>query len=192
MKRVRMIDKPGKLLSGLSIGGLFGLLLQKGRVAKSDVIVQQLLWKDWTVLKVMSTAVAVGSAGVFAMERRKMTRLSIKPLNVGGVTLGGTIFGAGMALSGYCPGTTLAAVGEGHKDAIYGVLGMLAGAGAFVLAYPKLKPLIEAGSYGKVTLPELTKSARWPWVMGFGAAVLAGSALRESYEARSATRWLLR
>lgn len=165
------IESPGKLLLGLGTGVAFGALLQKGQVGKYNVIIDQLLFRDNTVVKIMATAVAVGSAGVHALEQSGHAKLAVKPLRLGGVLGGALLFGAGLAILGYCPGTTLAAVGEGRRDAIAGVLGMLAGAGLFVRAYPKMKPFLEAGDYGKVTLPGATNTSPWPWVSALGAAV---------------------
>ena len=87
--------------------------------------------------------------------------------------LGGTIFGAGMAILGYCPGTGVAAVGQGEKEAAAGVMGMLGGALAFVKFYPVLKPLIEKGGLGKRTLPEMTRTSPWLWVLGISTAAAA-------------------
>ena len=42
------------------------------------------------------------------------------------------LFGTGLALLGYCPGTTLTAIGEGRRDAMIGALGMLTGALLYV------------------------------------------------------------
>lgn len=56
--------------------------------------------------------------------------------------MGGIFFGVGLAIFGYCPGTGVAACGEGRKDAVVGVVGMLAGAWVFVWMYPLLGPLI--------------------------------------------------
>lgn len=77
---------------------------------------------------------------------------------------------------GYCPGTTLAALGEGRRDAIAGALGMLAGAALYVRAYPKLAPVLAAGDRGKVTIPKATRTSPWPWLAGM-AAVLVGAAI---------------
>ena len=65
-----------------------------------------------------------------------------------------------MAALGYCPGTSLAALGEGRRDALAGVGGMFLGAFAYVGLRPQLKPLIEAGDYGKKTLPELLRGGK--------------------------------
>ena len=171
------LDPSAKLLLGLASGVAFGTLLQKGQAAKYDVILDQLLLRKHTVAKIMGTAVAVGAVGVHWLERHGHTQLQVKPLRVGGVVGGAALFGTGMAILGYCPGTTLAALGEGRRDAIAGALGMLAGAALFVRAAPSLKPVLEAGDMGKVTLPEATKTSPWPWVSGIAAAAILGGLL---------------
>lgn len=170
-----MFDSPEKLLLGLATGILFGFLLQKGRVAKFSVIVGQFLLKDWTVVKIMGTAVVVGSVGIYALVAAGQASLHVKPLLLGGVLLGGALFGAGMTVLGYCPGTTVAACGEGRRDAMVGVLGMLAGALAFVAAWPALQPVVKGlGDAGKVTLPGLTGTSPWLWIAGLaGAGIIA-------------------
>lgn len=129
-----MFDSPDKLLLGLATGVVFGVLLQKGRAAKFPVIVGQFLLKDWTVVKIMGTAVAVGAVGVYALVLSGHATLHVKPLLLGGVLLGGALFGVDLVVLGYSPGTTVAACGEGRRDAMAGVLGMFAGALAFVTA----------------------------------------------------------
>ncbi len=135
----------GKRFLGFATGLAFGALLQRGRVSRYDVILDQLLLRDGRVAKTMATAVAVGALGVYALERKGIMSRDVKPMKVGGVTLGAVLFGAGLAVSGYCPGTSVTAVGEGRRDALATVLGMLAGAGAFVAFYPRLVPIIDAG-----------------------------------------------
>ena len=165
-----MFDSPDKLLLGLATGVVFGFLLQKGRVAKFPVIVGQFLLRDWTVVKIMGTAVVVGAVGVFALVAAGHAGLHVKPLLLGGVLSGGVLFGVGLAVLGYCPGTTVAACGEGRRDAVAGLLGMFAGAFGFVAAWPALQPVINGlGDAGKVTLPDLTGTSPWLWVGGLAA-----------------------
>ena len=162
-----MFDSPERLLLGLLMGVIFGVLLQKGRVAKFPVIVGQFILRDWTVVKSMETAVVVGSVGVYALVASGHANLHIKPFVLGGVLMGGVCFGVGMAVYGYCPGTAVAACGEGKRDAMVGVLGLLAGALAFVVAYPALEPIIKGlGDMGKVTFPDATDTSPWLWIAG--------------------------
>lgn len=168
-----MFDSPAKLFLGLATGFVFGFLLQKGQVAKYQVILGQLLLKNWTVAKVMLTAVAVGAVGVYALVALGSAELHVKPAAFAAVILGGVLFGAGLAVLGLCPGTTVAACGEGRRDAAVGVLGMLAGAGVYVAAHAPITAAGRAlGSWGKVTMPQVTASPPWPWIAALVVAAL--------------------
>ncbi|MBA3440775.1 MAG: YeeE/YedE family protein [Pyrinomonadaceae bacterium] len=170
-----MFDPISKLLLGLATGMVFGFLLQKGRAAKFHVIIGQFLLKDWTVVKIMATAVAVGTVGVYALVSMGVATLHIKPALLGGVLLGGVLFGAGLAVFGYCPGTSVAASGEGRRDAMVGVVGMLFGAGVYVALYPALQPIIKGlADWGKITLPQATSLSPWAWVAGVVVAITTG------------------
>ena len=160
-----MFDPLTKLLLGLLTGFLFGILLQKGQAAKYQVIMGQFLLKNWTVVKIMATAIIVGSIGVYALVSLGVATLSIKPAAFGGILFGGLLFGVGLAIFGLCPGTSVAACGEGQRDAIIGVVGMLFGAGAYVAFYPALKPVAQSlGDWGKVTLADVTGISPWVWI----------------------------
>lgn len=169
-----MFDEPLKLALGLLTGIAFGFLLQKGRVAKFRVIVGQFLLKDWTVVKVMLTAVAVGAIGIWAMVAMGWASLHIRSAAFGGIILGALLFGVGMTVFGYCPGTSVAACGEGRRDAMVGVLGMLFGAMLYVAAFPALQGVVKGfGDLGKVTLPQVTGLSPWVYVTAVAVAALA-------------------
>ena len=125
----------------------------------------------------MGTAVVVGAVGVYALVAADMASLHIRPALLGGVLVGAVCFGVGMAVFGYCPGTSVAGCGEGRRDAMVGVLGMFAGAILYVALYEQLAPVIQSlGDWGKITLPEVTHTSPWLWitllVVGGGAAFL--------------------
>lgn len=183
------LDSFGKRSLGLATGLAFGALLQRGRLSRYDVILGQLRLTDGRVVKAMASGVAVGALGLYALERGGMlSKNEVKPMKVGGIVGGALLFGAGLATLGYCPGTTVAAVGEGRRDAMMGVVGMLAGAAAFVALYPKLEALIDAGGdLGKVTLASATKTERLPWAVGVAASTAVGAAALETLP-RSAHR----
>jgi uncharacterized membrane protein YedE/YeeE len=138
-------------LLGLATGLVFGALLQRGRLADSRTIVGQLTGDDARVAKTMGTAVAVGALGHRWLHRRGLATDEPKPLNPVGLVGGAVLFGAGMALSGYCPGTAAAAAGSGRREGLWAMAGMLAAATAFVASYPRLKRTLEAGSLGRIT-----------------------------------------
>ncbi len=169
-------DSPQNLAYGLATGLVFGFLLQRGGVSRFRVIVGQFLWKDHTVLKTMLTAVVVGSAGIWAMHLYGDVSLHVKSATVLGNVAGGVIFGFGMALFGYCPGTGVAALGDGSfRQAAFGVLGMLVGAATYAEVYPAVKAnLLSVGDFGKLTFPEITGLSPWLFVaaLAVGAVVL--------------------
>jgi hypothetical protein len=130
-----MFESVDQLALGLMTGIAFGVLLQKGQVAKYEAILGQLLLRDWTVFKVMATAIVTGSLGVYTLVLFSVARLDIWPFQIAAVVLGAVAFGVGLAVLGYCPGTGLAGTAEGSRDAIFGVAGMLTGAGLFVATF---------------------------------------------------------
>jgi hypothetical protein len=146
-------------VGGLLAGVAFGVLLQKGQVAKYATIVGQFLLVDWTVAQVMGTAIVTGAIGVYAMLALGMIdHLQVKPAFLLANALGGLVFGAGMTTVGYCPGTGMAAVAEGSRHARWAALGMVTGAGLYTAVYPALTHtmLFAVGDLGKVTVPDVT------------------------------------
>lgn len=170
-----MFETFPRILLGLLTGFAFGFLLQKGRVSDRRVILGQFLLRDFTVMKVMLTAIVVGGVGVYAMHGAGWTRLFVKPAQMVAVPVGGLIFGVGMVLLGYCPGTAVAAAGEGKRDAWWGMLGMLVAAAVYAeLAGIFASSILTWSNLGPVTLPELTGVPAWVWFAGLaaGAALL--------------------
>lgn len=148
---------------GLVIGILFGFLLQRSGVTRYDVILEQLLLTDFTVVKVMLSAVITGMLGVHLFKSLGLVRLHPKPGSIGSSVVGGLIFGVAFAVLGYCPGTIAGAVGQGSLDAVIGgTVGILVGSGLFATVYPRLqKPILMQGDFGTLTLPELFKVNAW-------------------------------
>jgi hypothetical protein len=151
------------LFWGLAFGIVFGFLLQKGGATKYDVIIGQLLLTNYTVLKIMLTAVLTGMIGIYFMKTLGWVKLYPKSGSVGKNVIGGLIFGIGFALLGYCPGTIAGAVGNGYLDAIVGGLaGILIGAGLFAALYPHISQgILNKGDFGDLTLPRLFKVNDW-------------------------------
>lgn len=152
-----------QLAWGLVFGIVFGFVLQKGGATKYDVILAQLLLTDFTVLKILLSAVVTGMLGIYLMKSLGWVQLYPKSGSVGMNVIGGLIFGVGFAVLGYCPGTIAGAIGNGFLDALVGgVIGILLGAGLFAALYPKLrKGILAKGDYGDVTLPRLLKVNDW-------------------------------
>lgn len=176
------------LALGALVGLIFGFLLQKGRVTRADVILNQFLFRDFTVLKVMLTAIVVGAVGVWGMLQFGMIEhLHVKNAALVGNAAGGLIFGVGMAVLGYCPGTGVAAIGDGSRHAIFGVLGMIAGAAVYAEAHGWLNANVNAlYDLGKATMPGETGLSPWWFIAGLLAIAVGVFAGIERVERRRA------
>ncbi|MEX5744519.1 DUF6691 family protein [Massilia sp. X63] len=169
-------DSPKQLVLGLLFGMIFGFLLQKGGVAKYDVLLGALLLTDFTVMKIMLTAILVGMIGIFAMHARGLVKLHLKPTKYAANVIGGLVFGAGFALIGYCPGTGAAALGQGNLDAVAGIAGLLAGSYLFAELSRSLGSNVLAwGDRGCIQLPDLIGVRTMPFLLVF--APVLGAAL---------------
>jgi len=150
------------LFYGLITGIIFGFLLQKARVIRYDKQLGALRLIDMTIVKFMLSTILVAMVGTYLLKDLGLIKLSIKPTILGGVILGGLIFGIGWGFLGYCPGTSAGALGEGRYDAIWGILGMLAGAALYAEAYPDLKKTVLTwGDLGKITFPQVLGVNHW-------------------------------
>jgi uncharacterized protein len=162
------------ILTGIVFGFIFGFLLQKGGVGSYHILIGQLLLQDWTVVKIMATAIAVGMVGIFTLHRLAKVKLHIKPTKLGPNLIGGLIFGVGFALIGYCPGTAAAAVGQGSWDALFGMVGLVAGSWIYAEMSGTIKKTIEQwGDLGKQTLSDVLRVPRGAMVVAV-AVMLAG------------------
>ena len=164
----------GKQLAlGLLFGLAFGFLLQKGGVAKYHVLIGVLLLEDFTVIKVMLSAIVVGMIGVFGLYALGLVKLHVKPTRFAANILGGLLFGVGFALLSYCPGTGAAALGQGNFDALAGILGLMAGSYLYAESSGLLgRTVLKWGDRGKLMLPELVGVSTATFVLVFASLLV--------------------
>lgn len=162
------------LMLGLFTGVLFGVLLQRARVLRHDKQLGALRLLDMTIVKFMLSAIVVAGVGIHLLLDAGMVELSVKPTQLGAQVIGGTLFGIGWALLGYCPGTAWGALGEGRYDGLWGILGGWLGAALYAEAYPAMQASVLGwGDFGKVTLPGLLGVSHWLVIGALAACALA-------------------
>lgn len=170
-------------LIGLTLAGvfgfIFGMLLDRGHLNRYHVIVNFFRLMDFRMLKVMLTAIIVGGLGIWALHNMGLATYHIKSLSMGGVLIGGGLFGIGMVILGYCPGTAVAALGRGSVHALIGLGGMVVGGACYGVCYPWVKShVLTIGSFGQSRLMDLG-IPEWGWwtmiVLGTAAIFVLAS-----------------
>ena len=144
------------ILYAMLLGVLFGFTLYRIGMANPKKIIAMLALKDYTIIKTLLLGVALSSLGLFILlqlEWISITHLQIRPAFVG-VIIGGAIFGAGWALAGFCPASSLTALGSGSKRALTFIFGGFIGAFLYMICHSVIRRtfLFYAISDGTVTL----------------------------------------
>jgi len=179
------VSPAARIFTGIAFGFIFGLLLQKGGVGTYHILIGQLLLQDWTVVKIMLTAIVVGMIGIFTLHHFAKVNLHPKPTKLAPNIVGGLLFGAGFALIGYCPGTAAAAVGQGSWDALFGMAGLVAGSWLYAEMSGTLKQTIEKwGNLGKLTFYNLLPAPRGTIVLSAAALLSAFLVVLETFSVR--------
>lgn len=150
------IKGPDALILAVVFGFVFGWLLHRAKVTDYNVIVNQFRLRDFTVLKVMMTAIVVGGVGVLVLVNLGDAKWHVRDANLLATVMGAAMFGVGMVLYGYCPGTGVAAIAAGSVHALVGGIGMLLGGALYALSFDWVKAnILSVWALGKVTLPGL-------------------------------------
>ncbi len=134
--------------AALFLGLLFGLALEGAGFSSPRKLTGQFTFRDFTVLKVMFTAVVVAAAGLWLCELLGVIAgpgaIFIHTPYYWAFALGGALIGAGFAVGGYCPGTSVTGLAGGRLDALAFMAGMVAGVALFAGGYRAIEPLYDA------------------------------------------------
>lgn len=134
----------GGMLSGLVCGVLFGFVLENAGFGSPCKLTGQFSLRDWSVLKVMFTAIVVAAAGLFLLRLAGLLEADavfVPTSLLVASAIGGVLVGSGFAVGGYCPGTSVVGMFSGRVDAFLFIFGLLIGTFAFSGLYG---PAIEA------------------------------------------------
>ena len=153
---------------GLLMGVVFGFALEKSRVFEPGIIVGQMQLRNFIMLKVFLTAVATGAVVLSVLNGFGFVKLQPKAALYSADVIGGLLLGTGIALAGACPGTILAQVGAGYRDALFTLVGGICGAVAYSYTTPTLSNTFLVSGGGKIVLTDLIGVPYW-----LGAIALA-------------------
>lgn len=167
-----------EITSGLLCGFLFGFVLENAGFGSPVKLTAQFALRDWSVFKVMFTAIVVAALGLYGLKLGgfiTVESIYVPPALLMASAVGGALVGAGFAIGGYCPGTSVVGFSSGRTDAIVFFIGLLIGtvvfAGTYGSAMESLMAMgeVQAGDTmtDAVGIPELA-------MLGILVAALAG------------------
>lgn len=145
------------LLIGFLIGIGFGFALEQAGFSSSRKLAGMFYGYDTTVLKVFFTAAIVALVGSQLLSFFGLLNLSlvyVNPYYLTATLIGGVIMGAGFIMGGFCPGTGLSALSIGKIDALFFLIGGMAGAFIFAETYPLIETISMSSYKGPVKVNE--------------------------------------
>ncbi|HEX2209814.1 MAG TPA: YeeE/YedE thiosulfate transporter family protein [Longimicrobium sp.] len=188
MRSVLSDAGPGGLAVALGVGVAFGWCLERAGLGSARRLAGQFYGRDFTVLKVLFSAIVTAMLGVFWLARLGMidpALIYVPPTWLVPQAVGGALFGVGMVAGGLCPGTSCVAAAAGRRDGLAVMGGMLAGVLLFAAAFPLLEGLYDATPAGTFTLPDLLRVPSGVVVAAVVALALGAFAFAEWFEGRA-------
>ena len=178
-------------LLAVIIGFFFGFFLERGGLGNPHKLTGVFYLTDFTVPKVMFTAIVTAGIGLYLMSDLKLLELSriwIVPTFFWPQIIGGSLFGVGFVLSGYCPGTAVAGLGSGRIDALITLIGVASGSMVFAVFYPILEKFYNSSAMGGVTLPKLMHLNHWLVLFLVLASAITMFIMLERFEKRHSAK----
>jgi uncharacterized protein len=179
-----------EIASGLLCGALFGYVLENAGFGSPCKLTAQFRLTDWSVFKVMFTAIVVAAVGLTALTASGVLAaddLYVPPAFLGAAAIGGALVGAGFAVGGYCPGTSVVGSVSGRIDALVFLLGLLLGTGVFAGSFGALEAWTTSGELSSGdTLPAVLHVPAWAVDLAMIAAAVLVFWLAGRFERRGA------
>lgn len=138
----------------LFIGFCFGAIILYSRLDKFEKMAGFMIFEDTLVPRMAMTTVALSSLGFYFLVDSGYASYAVKPTILGGLIIGGLLFGIGLVILGKCPSAFFVSVSEGRVDAFVGVLGGMVGGAVFTIVYPWIEKII-GPDLGKIQLSHL-------------------------------------
>jgi len=154
------------LLLGIVAGMLLAISLELWNFSDPDTLFRVMAFQDRFLMVCFGFAIGLGAILLYGLNLFvPHPNFGIKDLFVFGIVLGGLIFGIGVGIAGYFPGTVWIALGQGRRDALYAVAGGLLGAFTWSVIFGSVRgilwntlnfgPVTWASLFGLTTRPEI-------------------------------------
>ena len=176
--------------TALASGILFGYVLEQAGFGSPCKLTAQFRLTDWSVFKVMFTAIIVAAFGILLLQTGNYfgsTGFFVPTTFFWATAAGAALIGAGFAIGGYCPGTSVVGFMSGRIDGLVFMVGMVLGILGFAAVYDSalVQTLLHSARITAKTLPEFLGVS--PWVVWIAMVLVAvgGFALGRVLEHRA-------
>ncbi len=153
-----VIDFNTNLLYGLVIGIFFGFILERAGFGSSKHIASVFYFRNLRVAKVMISTILTCATWIVIASYNgwvDYNQIFIPLTYVWPYLAGGALFGLGMVMSGWCPGTAVVGFASGKIDATVFLLGALAGMYVYFINFDKFADFANSGYLGRYTIDKL-------------------------------------
>lgn len=143
------------LVIAMVIGFFFGFLLERAGLGSPRKLTDIFYLEDFTVLKVMFSAIVTSSVGLWILSKTGSINLKdvlVVPTYLWPQLIGGFILGIGFVIGGYCPGTAVVGMSSGRFDALIFVIGLMLGIWLFAEGYLHIKGFYLSGYMSDMSL----------------------------------------
>jgi len=152
------ISNEANLFFALIMGFSFGFVLERTGFTRSQLIADTFYLKNIAVPKIMGITVVTTTTWftIFAwFGWIDLAALYTPTTFVWPFVVGGLLFGIGMVMAGYCPGTAVAGLGTGKSDALVFLAGIIVGMFIYFLIYPFVDTFASSSNLGVLKLHDL-------------------------------------
>ncbi len=153
-----LISPEANLFFAVVMGFAFGFVLERTGFTRSLHIAETFYFKNLAVPKIMGVTVITATTWLIIFSWLgwiDLGALFTPKTYIWPYVVGGILFGLGMVMSGYCPGTAVAGLGSGKSDALVFLLGLFGGAFLYFMLYPMVKDFASSGNLGVLKLQDL-------------------------------------
>jgi uncharacterized membrane protein YedE/YeeE len=155
-----MVDHASALITAPLIGLAFGWFLERGGLGSARKLAGLFYLTDFTVFRVLFSAVLTAMLGSFWLSRIGLLDLAavhVPETFLAPQAVGGAVFGLGFLLAGLCPGTSCVAGAAGRLDGFAVIAGLLLGILGFNISYPLIERFVASTAMGAFILPDLLR-----------------------------------
>jgi len=155
------MDNGTNLIVAIAIGIMFGFILERAGFATAAHIAPIFYFKNNMVAQVMVSAIVTAATLIFIASVFGFidyNNIFIPSTYVYAYMVGGIIFGIGMVMSGWCPGTAATGVATLKIDAIVFLIGLMVGMYFYFNIYDSfeaVRDLANSHNLGRFTINKL-------------------------------------